>query len=158
MVQWSQTNSAIEIYEVMPDFHIWVNVQCNKFLLSSSGLVWLDPILNMLLLVHMSILTNQGGNLPYRSPLSLLGHSKCSFMCSNTIFQCDWTGWKMTQNVGWGKFCAKRASEIVVPPKEMLLSFSCVRFLTNYDVRERKQHIDLTILCVLKTNFWTAIK
>ena len=51
------------------------------------------------------------------------------------------------------KFCAKRASEIVVPPKEMLLSFSCVRFLTNYDVRERKQHIDLTILCVLKTNF-----
>ena len=124
----------------------------------SSSLVWLDPILNMLLLVHMSILTNQGGNLPYRSPLSLLGHSKCSFMCSNTIFQCDWTGWKMTQNVGWGKFCAKRASEIVVPPKEMLLSFSCVRFLTNYDVRERKQHIDLTILCVLKTNFWTAIK
>ena len=29
--------------------------------------------------------------------------------------------------------------------KEMLLSFWRVRFLTNYDVIERKQHIDLTI-------------
>ena len=35
---------------------------------------------------------------------------------------------------------AKRASKIVVPPPEMLLSFLCVRFPvrfpTNYDVRK----------------------
>ena len=31
--------------------------------------------------------------------------------------------------------------------------FSCVPFLTNYDVRKRKQHMDLTISCVLKQNF-----
>ena len=36
------------------------------------------------------------------------------------------------------KFCAKRATEIIVPPKEMLLSFSSGTFLTNYDVIIRK--------------------
>ena len=40
---------------------------------------------------------------------------------------------------------AKRKIEqvkFVASPKEMLISFSCVRFLTDYDVRKRKQHID----------------
>ena len=32
------------------------------------------------------------------------------------------------------KFCAKRASKIIVPPKEMLLSFSIGTFLTTNDV------------------------
>ena len=40
----------------------------------------------------------------------------------------------------------------------MLLLFSCVQFLTNYYVRKRKQHIDQTNLCELKTNFWAEIK
>ena len=38
------------------------------------------------------------------------------------------------------------------------LLFSCVQFLTNYDVIKREQHIHLTISCVLNTTFWTAIK
>ena len=52
--------------------------------------------------------------------------------------------------------CAKRKRErvkFVAPPKEILHLFSCVRFLTNYDVRKRKQHIGVTISCELKTNF-----
>ena len=36
------------------------------------------------------------------------------------------------------KFCAKRASKIIVRPKEMLLLFSIRTFLTNYDVTSRK--------------------
>ena len=51
--------------------------------------------------------------------------------------------------------CAKRKRErvkFVAPPKEMLLSFSCVRQLTNYDVR-KKQLIGLTISCVQKQHF-----
>ena len=52
----------------------------------------------------------------------------------------------------------KRARKIVAPTKEMLLSFSCLGFLTNYDVRKRKQHFGLTILCILKWYFWVAIK
>ena len=41
-----------------------------------------------------------------------------------------------TQNFFWPQsyFCAKRASKIIVPSKEMLLSFSIGTFLTNYDV------------------------
>ena len=35
-------------------------------------------------------------------------------------------------------FCAKRASEVIVELKEMLLSFSIGTFLTNYDVTNRK--------------------
>ena len=38
--------------------------------------------------------------------------------------------------------CAKRKRGVVkfvAPPKEMLLSFSFVQFLTNYDVTNRKQ-------------------
>ena len=35
-------------------------------------------------------------------------------------------------------FCAKRVSNIVVGPKEMLLSFSNVRFLTYYEVTNIK--------------------
>ena len=52
--------------------------------------------------------------------------------------------------------CAKRKREqvkFVGPPKEILLSFSCVQFLTNHDVRKRKQHIGLTISCELKTAY-----
>ena len=33
---------------------------------------------------------------------------------------------------------AKRASKMIVPLKEMLLSFSIVTFFTNYDVLKRK--------------------
>ena len=33
--------------------------------------------------------------------------------------------------------CVKRASKMIVPPKEMLLSFSIGTFLTNYDVTIR---------------------
>ena len=57
--------------------------------------------------------------------------------------------------------CAKRKRKwvkFVTPPKEMLLLFSCVRFLTNYDLRKRKQHIVLTISFVLKQKFWAGIK
>ena len=47
--------------------------------------------------------------------------------------------------------------KFVAPPKEILLSFLCVQFLTNYDVRKRKQNIGLTktnvVSCELKTNF-----
>ena len=39
-------------------------------------------------------------------------------------------------------FCAKRASEVIVELKEMLLSFSIGTFLTNYDVTNRKHEID----------------
>ena len=97
----------------------------------SSSLVWLDHILKMLLLVRMSILTDQQESLPYPSPLSLLRRSKCSFMCSNNIAL--WLNWLKDQlkMLGEESFNAKRASEIVVQPKEMLLSFSCVWFLTN---------------------------
>ena len=35
-------------------------------------------------------------------------------------------------------FCAKRANKIIVPPQEMLLSFSIGTFSTNYDVTSRK--------------------
>ena len=136
------------------------------------SLVLLDRRLNMLFFTTISEPSR-------RSTLSLppftfralkmffyvLKHSRCLF-CNLPVYVLYFTLYfnvtelveRSTQNVGWGKFCAKRASKIVVPPKEMLLSFACVRFLTNCDVRERKQHINLTILCVLKTNFWTAIK
>ena len=40
-------------------------------------------------------------------------------------------------------FCANRASKTIVPPKEMLLSFSIETFLTNYDVTNRKHWMDL---------------
>ena len=39
------------------------------------------------------------------------------------------------------KFWAKRARKIIVPPKEMLLSFSIGPILTNYDVTCRKLNI-----------------
>ena len=42
--------------------------------------------------------------------------------------------------------CAKRKRGVVkfvAPPKEMLLSFSFVQFLTNYDVTNRKQQMEL---------------
>ena len=44
-------------------------------------------------------------------------------------------------------FCAKREreSKIIVPPKEMLLLFSIGTFLTNYDVTNRKHHINLIV-------------
>ena len=127
--------------------------------LSNISLVWLVPILNMLLLVHTSILTNQQQNLPYPSSLSLFRHAKMFFyVLKHLYFNMTELVERSTQNVGWWKFYTNRASEIVVPPREMLLSFSCVQLLTHYDVRERKQQIDLTILCVLKTNFLTAIK
>ena len=35
-------------------------------------------------------------------------------------------------------FLRKESDKIVVPPKEMLFWFSIVRFLTNYDVTNRK--------------------
>ena len=35
-------------------------------------------------------------------------------------------------------FCAKRASKIIDPPKEILLSFSIGTFLTNYDITCKK--------------------
>ena len=63
------------------------------------------------------------------------------------------------KNMYWPQIrllCAKRKWErvkFVTPRKEMLLSFSCVWFLTNYDVTKRKYYIHLTILCVLKQIF-----
>ena len=53
-------------------------------------------------------------------------------------------------------FCAKRAKKIVAPPKQMLLSFSIVRFLTNYDVTNRKQLDRPNILHCTKMNFLRA--
>ena len=46
----------------------------------------------------------------------------------------------LTQNVFLPKsnFCEKRASKIIVMPKEMLLLFSIETFLTNYYVTNRK--------------------
>ena len=38
-----------------------------------------------------------------------------------------------------------------------ITSISCVRFLTNYDVGERKQHILITISCERKQIFQAAI-
>ena len=61
-----------------------------------------------------------------------------------TIFQSDWTGWKIDSKCWVRKVLQDRVSVIVVLPKKMLLSFLCVRFLTNYEVRERKQHIEMT--------------
>ena len=47
-------------------------------------------------------------------------------------------------------FCTKRASKIIVPPKEMLLSFSIGTFLSNYDVTNRKHKMDLKYSIVQK--------
>ena len=49
----------------------------------------------------------------------------------------DWVG-RSTQNVSLLKDVLKRVSKIIVPPKEMLLSFSIGTFLTKYDVINRK--------------------
>ena len=64
-------NHIISMYTV----NIWLLVQyLNDLKLSgyqmvqNSSLVWLDPILNMLLLVHTSILTDQQESLHYPSP------------------------------------------------------------------------------------------
>ena len=58
--------------------------------------------------------------------------------------------------LGEKSFAQREQVKLWSPPKEMLLSFLCVRFLTNYDVIERKQHIVLTSSCVLNTTFWTG--
>ena len=51
-------------------------------------------------------------------------------------------------------FCGKRASKMIVPPKEMLLSFSIGTFLTNYDVTIRKQWKGLLCFIVRKRTIW----
>ena len=55
-------------------------------------------------------------------------------------------------------FYTQRGSKIVVPPKKMLVSFSSVRFVTNYDVTKRKHQIDLIYPIVRKRTFWEQIK
>ena len=47
-------------------------------------------------------------------------------------------------------FCAKRASKIIVPPKEMQLSVSIGTFLTLHDVTFRKLKYDLIYSIVQK--------
>ena len=49
--------------------------------------------------------------------------------------------------------CRKRASEMIVPSKEMLLSFSIGTFLTNYDITIRKQYKGLIYSIVQKGTF-----
>ena len=44
----------------------------------------------------------------------------------------------------------------VAPPKEMLLLFYVVQFLTNYDVTNRKHYIELIYSIVRKGNKGTA--
>ena len=55
-------------------------------------------------------------------------------------------------------FCAKRASKIIVPPKEMLFSFSTGTFLTNNDVTNRKHKINLIYSIVQKRTIWKQNK
>ena len=47
--------------------------------------------------------------------------------------------------------------KIVAPPQTNATSILCVRFLTNYDIGERKQHIFVTISCERKQIFQAAI-
>ena len=47
----------------------------------------------------------------------------------------------------------KKNSYTIPPPFTFNALKVLLRFLTDYNVRKRKQHIDLTIWCVLKQNF-----
>ena len=51
-------------------------------------------------------------------------------------------------------FCAKRASKIIVLPKEMWLSFSIGTFLTNYDVINWKLLTKVMYSIVGKWTIW----
>ena len=51
-------------------------------------------------------------------------------------------------------FCAKRASKLIVLPKEMLVLFSIGTFLTNYDVKDRKLHCTSIYSTVRKRTMW----
>ena len=54
-------------------------------------------------------------------------------------------------------FAQRERVKIVAPPQTNGTFISCVRFLTNYDVGERKQHILVAISCVRIPLFLTAI-
>ena len=116
------------------------SAQCCSYL---STVVSCDliPIMWVMLLVHKSILLNKQKSYTIPPPFTF----------------------KVLKLMYWPQIrllCTKRKRErvkFVAPPREMLLSF-CVRFLTNYDVRKRKQYIDLTVLCVIIQNFWAVIK
>ena len=84
------------------------------------------------------------------------------FLYFRSFFWCDWLCERIDLQCICPKvlFCAKRdvilrkerreRVKFVAPPKEMQLSFSNVQFLTNYDVTNRKQQMDLTYSVVWK--------
>ena len=60
--------------------------------------------------------------------------------------------------LGEESFAQRERVKIVAPPQTNGTFISCVRFLTNYDVGERKQHISVTISCERKQIFKAAIR
>ena len=59
--------------------------------------------------------------------------------------------------LGEESFVQREQVKIAAPPQTNGTSISCVRFLTNYDVGERKQHIFVTISSERKQIFQAAI-
>ena len=59
--------------------------------------------------------------------------------------------------LGEESFAQREQVKIAAPPQTNGTFISCVRFLTNFDVGERKHHILVTILCVRFLIFSAAI-
>ena len=77
--------------------------------------------------------------------IDLFSFSFMPFSYNGVYFQCQEKNLILTSpNAQSGNicpkmlFCVKRTSKIIIPPKEMLLSFSIGTFLTNYYVTNRK--------------------
>ena len=60
--------------------------------------------------------------------------------------------------LGEESFAQRERVKIVAPPQTYGTFISCERFLTNFDVGERKQHTFVTISCERKQIFKAAIR
>ena len=75
------------------------------------------------------------------------------------VYNAMWLNWlkDRLKMLGEESFAQREREKIVAHPQTNATSISCVRFLTNYDVGERKQHILVTISCERKQIFQAAI-